>query len=253
MKIIAHRGASGEFPENSLLAFEQAIKQKADAIELDIHFHQASGEFIVIHDAYVDKTTNAQGHINQHSFNELQQLSLGKQQRIVTLAQALAIIDGKIDVNIEVKVSASSSALSMICQTLHTQLSNAVESNNFTVQQLIISSFNHQILLLCKQQMPQFTTAALIGHSPLDLALFTSKLNCRYLNIDIDSISTELITDAHQRGLIVWVYTVDRLEDIKHCFAHKIDGIFTNYPLRSRKFLNNKVTGQISSKASTYK
>ena len=48
MKVIAHRGASGEYPENSLLAFEKAIEQKADAIELDARFHESS-EFILLH------------------------------------------------------------------------------------------------------------------------------------------------------------------------------------------------------------
>jgi len=241
MKIIAHRGASGEFPENSLLAFEQAIKQKADAIELDIHFHHASNEFIVIHDAYVDKLTDAQGHINQLSFDELKELNLGQHQQLITLNQALAFIAGRIDVNIEVKISTPNIPLSIICHALHTHLSHAVKSNNFTSQQLIISSFNHQVLLLCKQQMPQYTTAALFGHSPLDLALCTKELKCHYLNIDFDSISKELIADAHQRGLAVWVYTVDRVEDIQHCFDHKIDGIFTNFPLRSRRLLNEKI------------
>ena len=57
MKVIAHRGASGEFPENSLLAFEEAIKQQADGIELDAQYHQASGEFVLLHDSYVKRSS----------------------------------------------------------------------------------------------------------------------------------------------------------------------------------------------------
>ena len=49
MKIIAHRGASGEFPENSILAFEHAIIQQSDGIELDAQYHQLSGEFVLLH------------------------------------------------------------------------------------------------------------------------------------------------------------------------------------------------------------
>ena len=84
MKIIAHRGASGEFPENSLLAFEQAIQQKADGIELDVHFHDQSQQFIVLHDIYLDKTTNGQGHYNLYSIAKLTQLSLGQNQKLLT-------------------------------------------------------------------------------------------------------------------------------------------------------------------------
>ena len=59
MLVIAHRGASRRFPENSLLAFEQAILQAADGIELDVHFHPQSQQYIVLHDAYLEKTTNS--------------------------------------------------------------------------------------------------------------------------------------------------------------------------------------------------
>ncbi len=55
MQVIAHRGASGEFTENSLLAFEQAILQGCDGIEFDVQFHQASGEFILLHDSYLNE------------------------------------------------------------------------------------------------------------------------------------------------------------------------------------------------------
>lgn len=59
MLVIAHRGARGELPENTLLAFESAIEGGARAIELDIHQHQ--GEFWVIHDKWVNRTTDGNG------------------------------------------------------------------------------------------------------------------------------------------------------------------------------------------------
>ena len=65
MLIIAHRGASGEFPENTQIAFEQAIAQHADGIELDIQFHAESSSWWLMHDLYVDKTTNGQGQLQQ--------------------------------------------------------------------------------------------------------------------------------------------------------------------------------------------
>ena len=87
MQIIAHRGASGEYPENTMLAIEQAIAQGADAIELDVFAVQ--GELIVIHDHHLQRTTNGKGSIYQYSVEQLKQFDAGKGERIPALAQVL--------------------------------------------------------------------------------------------------------------------------------------------------------------------
>ena len=60
---IAHRGASGSAPENTLAAFKKALEIGVDAVELDLH-GTADGEVVVIHDATLDRTTDLRGHIN---------------------------------------------------------------------------------------------------------------------------------------------------------------------------------------------
>ena len=79
MLIIAHRGASGEFPENTLLAFEKAIEQDCDAIELDAQWHQ-SGEFVLLHDSYVDKVSSEEGHFNDFTLDKLLKINLPQKQ-----------------------------------------------------------------------------------------------------------------------------------------------------------------------------
>jgi len=240
MKIIAHRGASGEFPENSLLAFEMAIVEGADGIELDVHFHQPSQQFIVLHDLYLDKTTDKKGHFNHYDLASLQSASLGQNQHLVTLEQALKHIDGRILVNIEVK-TATANHQQIIQQVteLNRLLARAISDYHCTIDTFIISAFNHHFISLCKQLMPQFKTAAIISHCPLAFASFTQKLHCDFINLDLDCICQELIEDAHQLGLKVWIYTVDRAEDIAHCHHLGADGIFTNYPRRSASQLSS--------------
>jgi len=238
MKIIAHRGASGEFPENSLLAFEKAIEQGADGIELDAQYHVASGKFVLIHDSYLDQTTSGNGDLNSLSLTELKALDLGHNEKLVTLPEALAAINGRVLVNIELKtVRCSSQNLLDIIGELKQVLENAIQCNGFSLEQFIISSFDHHLLFICKQHLPTIKTAALIAHRPLDYTEFAKKLNVTGVNPDIDCVHQCLVEDAHQQSLLVWVYTVDREEDIKHCLAIGVDGIFTNYPAKSREKL----------------
>jgi len=238
MKVIAHRGASGEYPENSLLAFEQAIKQNCHAIELDAQLHQ-SGEFILLHDKYVDKVTNAQGHFDQFSLAELQQLELGNGETIPTLHQAMKLIAGRCPVNIELK-SATNTAKEMliVVDKLKQLLNDLVTAKLFSWQQLIISSFNHPLLSICQKNIPTAKIATLIACCPQDYANQATLLSAYSINPSIDCLNQELVNDAHNRGLEVWVYTVDRPEDISKCLAFGVDAIFTNYPKVTQQYLN---------------
>ncbi|MDG1752753.1 MAG: glycerophosphodiester phosphodiesterase family protein [Thalassotalea sp.] len=240
MKIIAHRGASGEFPENSLLAFEQAILQKADGIELDVHFHDESKQFIVLHDFYLDKSTNGQGHYNQHSIAELTQLSIGQEQLLITLSHALTIIAGRALVNIELKtISSDINIINTQLFALKSIINNAIRNDGFSSHQFVLSSFNHHILFHSAKIIPEIATAALIAHNPLDYACIAKDLKCFAINPAIDCLDQALIEDAHQRGLEVWVYTVDRIEEIELCQQLKVDAIFTNFPKNVRNYLSN--------------
>lgn len=238
MKIIAHRGASGEFPENSLLAFEQAIQQKADGIELDVHFHDKSEEFILLHDCYLDKSTNGQGHFNQYSLAELTQLSLGQEQKLITLSQALSAIAGRTLVNIELKtVSSDMSVINAQLHVLQSNINKAIKNDGFSSKQFVLSSFNHHILSQSKKILPNIDTGALISHNPIDYARLAKNLHCQTINPAIDCLDQALIEDAHQKGLAVWVYTVDRIEEIQFCQQLKVDAIFTNFPKKARDHL----------------
>ena len=78
--IFAHRGASAHAPENTLAAFELALEQGADGIELDVKL-SADGQVIVIHDATVDRTTDGMGPVSELTLGELRGLSAGYSQR----------------------------------------------------------------------------------------------------------------------------------------------------------------------------
>ncbi len=236
MKIVAHRGASGEFPENSLLAFEQAILQSCDGIEFDVQYHQASGEFILLHDQYLQY--NAQRtHFNQLTLAELLNITPFKNQNICTLSAALRTISKHCLINIELKSAAQGSRLLQELAQLNQLIQKALNENIISEEQLILSSFNHHALLSCAAIRPSINTAALIACCPISYAEFCQSLKVVQLNLAMDCLNQEIVTDAHQRGLAVWVYTVDSVDEIKQCLSYGVDGIFTNFPLRSRELL----------------
>ena len=238
MLIIAHRGASGEFPENTLLAFEQAIKQGCDAIELDAQWHQ-SGEFVVLHDSYVDKISTETGHFNDFSLDELLNIHLPRNQHIVTLKQALIGIQGRCTVNIELKTKSSDAQLlSTIANKLNELLTILTNQGTFQWSQFVISSFNHLLLKTVAQTNPLLSIAALVASCPIKLAELAEHIPASGLNPDINCLNESLVSDAHKKGLSVWVYTVDKKQDIDYCRSLNIDGIFTNYPAKTRQYLS---------------
>ncbi|UUO23402.1 glycerophosphodiester phosphodiesterase [Colwellia sp. M166] len=234
MLVIAHRGASGEFAENSLLAFQQAILQGCDGIEFDVQFHQASGEFILLHDSYLYNGA-AKVHFNQLPLAEL----ISARYNICTLNQALKCINTQCLINMELKSVAQGTQLANEMQMLIALLRNAELNNEITYSQIIISSFNHHALTYAVEHLPKITTAALIACCPIDYAKFCIKLKVKLLNLTIDCLNTEIVNDAHRRGLKVWVYTVDNPEQIKQCLQYQVDGIFSNFPHRSRQVISS--------------
>ena len=122
---IAHRGASGIVPENTLAAFKKAIEIGVDAIELDLH-GTADGEIVVIHDPSLDRTTNLSGPINQTTLETIKQADAGAWfnpqfvgEAIPTLAEALVCIADKAMTVLEIKDSLISEAVVEIIRDMN--------------------------------------------------------------------------------------------------------------------------------------
>lgn len=241
MKIFAHRGASGRYPENTILAYEKAIDEGAWGIELDAHYHP-SGEFILLHDSYLESTTNGSGRYYQYSLEALKKLDAGAGEQIPTLDEALQFIAGNSKVNIELKSSSNDvKEMTAIINALKKLLIKHIDSSDFAWSDFIVSSFNHPLLLTTKQMLPEIDIGVLIASCPIKYASIAVDLGAKSINPSIDCLNAELINDAHKNHIAVWVYTVDRSEDIAYCYQHKVDAIFTNFPQRSQQILDNLI------------
>ena len=120
--IIAHRGDSAHFPENTLAAFRSALNLQADLVEFDVQCTK-DGQVVVIHDASVDRTTNGRGRVRDMTVAEVQALSAGyplrfgnafAAERIPTLGEALETLKGRGRPMIEIKSDSSRNESTML-------------------------------------------------------------------------------------------------------------------------------------------
>lgn len=228
MLIFAHRGASGIEPENTLRAIQSALDANVDGIEIDVH--QVEDKLVVIHDRWLQRTTSGKGQLKNYTFEQLRALDAGQGEVIPTLDEVLELTAKKCLVNIELK------GINDI-NLLFKYLDNAITNDHFTLSHILLSSFNHRLLALIHRTRPEFAIGALTACYPLDYASFAEKLSAYSVHLDVDFISEHFVEDAHNRGLKVFVYTVDEPEDISAMKALAVDGIFSNHPTQSKSHI----------------
>lgn len=228
MLIFAHRGASGIEPENTLRAIKAALDANVDGIEIDLH--EVDGKLLVIHDRWLHRTTSGTGQIFHHNYDHLRSLDAGQGETIPTLDEVFTLVGGRCKINLELKGIHN-------INLLFSYIDQAIETTSLESQDVLISSFNHRLLNSIHQQRPEFDIGALTACYPLDYAKFAERLNASSVHLDVNFISKHFVSDAHERGLKVFVYTVDELEDIKAMKALGVDGIFSNFPTRAKSHL----------------
>lgn len=232
--VIAHRGASGSAPENTMAAFEKAIAFGSDMIELDVQ-RSKDGHIVVIHDHTLKRTTNGTGEVRQHTLEELQQLDAGSWfgeefagERIPTLTQVLDLVRGKCALNIEIK------NLPYPDPEVEAELVKLLHESGFPLEEVIISSFDHRALVRIEEIEPKLRTAALFSHYPASLAGIDTKI----LHPSWQLIRPEFMEWATGRMVNVW--TVDKPERWDLLLAAGVDGIITNHPEQLNAYLQEK-------------
>ena len=223
MQIIAHRGASGLAPENTLKAIRLALALGAGAIEIDVQL--ADGELWVFHDRRLERCTDGSGVLTAQSRAYLASLNAGEGEGIPTLWQVMEAIAGQAELHIELKGSQTADEVARLTRRAEAEL-------GFTSVQWVVSSFHHPELARFATLRPDIRLGALTSTIPLTLAKFAAELGAWSLNCDVDFVDQALVQDAHDRGLKVLVYTVDEPADQAMLAAIGVDGIFTNRPDR---------------------
>jgi len=248
--VIAHRGYSALAPENTLAAFDRALLAGADLVELDYH-HSQDGVPVVIHDATLDRTTDAVARwggkdlpVSARPARELLGLEAGSwfspsfpAERVPTLEAALNFIQPRGVTLIERKAGDAATLQGML-------------ASRGLVNRVVVQSFDWAYLRAYRALDPVQVLGALGPPSSRDGRKLTDeekRLNAAWLREVRDLgaqlvvwnrlVGSEAVEIAHAQGLRVWVYTINEETEASSLFAMGVDGIITDNPAMAWKAL----------------
>ena len=247
-RIIAHRGASGHAPENTLSAFALAAEMGADGIELDVHLTK-DGQVVVLHNDTVDATTDGRGSVSQMSVQELKTLDAGgwydaryENERIRTLAEVFETIDPHQLINVEIKVGRGRANPARPRGQLETETVRLIERYDLS-HRVLVSSFSPFILrrvrALCADIPLGYLYAQLPGPSPLLALRLIRSLIVPYdaLHPILGWVNAQRGSWARQNRLALNVWTVNEPGKLRRMCDLGADSIITNYPDRLSQIL----------------
>ena len=225
--IEAHRGDSSNAPENTLAAFERAVRLGVEWIELDVHPAQ-DGTLMVIHDDTVDRTTDGSGAVCGLSVDELRCLDAGakfsraftgeKIPRLIDVLDMLAPVATRL--NVEIKSSPPG---------LDAPLSMATLLRRFGKQRdYVVSSFDLRALLDVRAIAPELALA-LIGDGP-EILMQAGRHHLPWIHGSHTTVTREIVAQAHSQAISVNVWTVDDLRTLPFWKSVGVDKVCTNRP-----------------------
>lgn len=244
--VIAHRGGKGIAPENTLAAFERSRDLGVDVLELDVHATK-DGELVVIHDKTVDRTTDGTGAVAELTLSEIQKLDAGfrwtsdggktfpfrgKGVKIPTLREVFEKFP-EMQINIEPKHETPAPA-APLCRLIH---------EFERTESVVVGSFSDKNLEDFRAVCPEVATSASPSEASGFLARFKVGLTGNYtprmqaLQVPPGLGKLRLVTKAyieaaHERNLVVHVWTINDEEEMKRLIEMGADGIMTDYPDR---------------------
>ncbi|MDD4961175.1 MAG: glycerophosphodiester phosphodiesterase family protein [Candidatus Marinimicrobia bacterium] len=225
--IIAHRGASGYAPENTLAAFARAVELKVDAVECDVQICR-SGEALVFHDRRLKRITGKRGKFRRKKLAELRKLDAGNGETIPTLKEVLDLLDARCAINIELKSRKTAVPVAQIIR-------NSIRTGSWKTEDFFVSSFYFRELRHFHEIMPEVPLALLFAKKPRGLKRKIRLLRPFAANLSAEHIRPEWVKRVHHWGLKVYVWTVDDPKEAARLRAMGADGFFSNYPDRLGK------------------
>ncbi|PON16703.1 hypothetical protein C2W62_17030 [Candidatus Entotheonella serta] len=241
---IAHRGASGSHPENTLAAYVKAVELGADRIELDVQCTR-DHEVVTIHDATVDRTTDGTGYVRDFTLPEIKTLDAGnwfspvfQHERVPTLNEIMATLKPtSVQLCIEIKGQNATEAQAIVSRTIE-----VIEAHEM-LERCVITSFIPAALSQTKRRQPLLVTAL---DPNADVAFTARELCTQVMDVGGDILlqrytwlSRQLVDDVHTQGIPIWAWTVNEVQAMHMMLSLSIDGIMTDHPDRLHRLLSS--------------
>jgi len=235
--IIAHRGASGHAPENTIAAFKRAVELGARFIETDLHLTR-DARFVAIHDEMLDRTTNGHGKVRDWTLAELKQLDAGMWfdrqfmgERIPTLEEVFAFArEHDVVFYLELKYEAA--------WGMHHALAAAIQGSGSAARTIVIS-FDPGTLNALRELDASSMMGLLAEGGRPNLVKAAVAVGARQLCPRWDLVTRDLVEQAHEADLHVVTWTLDEAGQMRAVIDAGVDGIMTDFPDRLRAVIED--------------
>ena len=242
VKWISHRGESIDAPENSLPAFKLSLERRTDGMECDVHL-TADQVVVVAHDPTTARMGDKNLTIAESKFEDLVKVNISganetyPNEHIHPLVDTFAYLGEGREFYIELKPG---------CPPLVPAVKKILADNGLTPKQVVIISFDRELISLTKQQMPEFRALWLTG-LPMDMTAEKLLAELKAMNADgVDAgvnekvLNAEFVRKLHDAGMFVAVWTVDHPGQAKRLIEMGVDSITSNRAAKLRELVAKK-------------
>lgn len=230
MKVLAHRGFSGNYPENTMLAFRKAIEAGADGIELDIH-ESRDGQLVIIHDENLIRTTGTDALVSDLTLAELTKTraSRTKDDAFDTPIPSFEEFcefasNGSFITNVEIKTN------NQWYQNIERKAIDMVRAYGLQ-DRIIFSSFNWISVLRARELAPEIPCGFLYdGNKHLHLAPQTKDAGIQFMHPDFALLDDAIVAECRQNGIGLNVWTINEESQMRQLIDWDVNAAITNYP-----------------------
>jgi glycerophosphoryl diester phosphodiesterase len=227
---IAHRGASGSFPENTRLAVEKAIEAHADMIELDCQL-SSDGHVVIFHDERLVRITGAGGIVNRMTLEQLKRLDAGgwrkaafKGEQIPTLEEVVALVGGEADLCLDIKQYPGSPP------GIELKLLFILSHYDY-LDRTIFSSFDYGCLRRVRELAPEARLGVIYDSSTEENPfMVAAEIGAVSLHVQKELATREFLQSSWEVGLDAFVWTINELREMEAFASSGVQGIMSDFP-----------------------
>lgn len=236
-QIWAHRGASADAPENTMAAFELAILEGADAIEIDLQV-SSDGELVICHDESLERLAGFPGFVVQTPWDELKVIDIAYHRPefpLMAMPRLADLLDLLEPTNLALNVELKNSILPMpAIERKAYEMTRDFAKNH----RVIFSSFNHQSMVTLLDIDPTLEVAPLYSRVEEADPFLMAGLGMKALHPQWQVLrDDDYVQRAHSAGLKMHTWTIDRPGDLRRIIQARPAAIITNVPLQMRRFV----------------
>ncbi|OPA79288.1 hypothetical protein BVG16_09375 [Paenibacillus selenitireducens] len=211
IQAVAHRGYPRKYPENTLSSFQAAIELNFSHLELDVHLSK-DGIPMVIHDHTIDRMTNGTGRVVDYTAAELQQFTIAGTERIPTLVEALALLKGKLRINIELK------QMGNMYPGLEEKVLQVIEEMD-AIQDVVMTSFDFDALEHMRTLSHDIPIGLITFSCSTAILDWSKSVNATFLSMHYGFVTERYVQLCQQQQIQLMVWTVNDkkvMEKFKH-------------------------------------